>query len=86
MFTVYVLKSQSSGTLYIGQTCDLERRLSEHQNGLASYTRNRGPWELQFTEQYSTRSEAVIREKFLKTGKEREQIEIKSNRKNRGPE
>ena len=86
MFTVYVLKSQSSGTLYIGQTCDLERRLFEHQNGIATYTRNRGPWELQFTEQYPTRSQAVVRETFLKSGKGREQVQIRLNSKPCQPE
>ncbi|MFP3974669.1 MAG: GIY-YIG nuclease family protein [Dehalococcoidia bacterium] len=36
-FFVYVLYSYSTGNLYIGQTKDLTRRLTEHQSGLARY-------------------------------------------------
>jgi putative endonuclease len=72
MFTVYVLRSKSTGKLYTGQTEDIGRRIQEHQQGIARYTRMRGPWELVHTEEYSTRSEAMIREKFLKSGHGRE--------------
>ena len=74
MFIVYVLHSQSTGRFYIGQTSDLERRLQEHQAGDARYTRGRGPWILVHTETYPTRSEAMKREKFLKSGKGRESL------------
>ncbi|MDE2939751.1 MAG: GIY-YIG nuclease family protein [Chloroflexota bacterium] len=72
MFTVYVLQSDSSGLLYVGQTRDLARRLGEHQQGLASYTRNRGPWTLVYEEEWATRGEAMRRERFLKSGVGRE--------------
>jgi len=52
MFAVYVLRSKSSGRIYVGQSENLERRLSEHQHGLARYTRGRGPWELVHVEGY----------------------------------
>ena len=42
MFSVYVLRSVSTGRLYIGQTQDLSRRLTEHASGIAKYTRARG--------------------------------------------
>ena len=57
------------GKLYIGQTADLARRLSEHEAGLARYTSSRGPWQLVFTEEYDTRSEAMRRRSFLKAGR-----------------
>ncbi len=72
MFTVYVLRSASSGRHYVGQTEDLERRLLEHRTGLAKYTRNRGPWLLVYHEQYSARAEAMNKERFLKSGQGRE--------------
>ena len=68
MFTVYVLRSCTTFRLYIGQTSDLSRRLEEHQQGMARYTRNRGPWQLVHQEEYATRSEAMLRERFLKSG------------------
>jgi putative endonuclease len=74
MFTVYVLVSTSTGKLYVGQTQDLPRRLSEHQTGLAHYTRGRGPWSLVLTEYYPTRAQAMRREKSLKTGQGRHYI------------
>jgi putative endonuclease len=78
MFKVYVIKSQSRGTYYIGQTEDLERRIKEHNEGLlGKYTKEKGPWVLVYTETYETRSEAMKREKYLKTGVGREFIKGK---------
>jgi len=74
MFTVYVLVSQSCGKLYIGQTEDLSRRLTEHQTDMARYTRGRGPWELVLTEHYPSRAQAMHREKSLKSGQGRQFI------------
>ena len=80
MFTVYVLQSTSTGQQYVGQTNHLKRRLNEHFEGLAGYTKNRGPWRLVHQEQFSTRSEAMRRERYLKTGAGREwlRLELKS--------
>ncbi len=73
MFFVYVIYSDTIGRKYIGQTEDLERRINEHNNGLLGvYTKNKGPWRLVYFEQYQTRSEAMKREKELKTGKGRD--------------
>ncbi len=77
MFYVYVLKSSSTGRLYIGQTKDLANRINEHNNGIARYTRNRGPWTLVHTEEYETRSEAMVRERMLKGGQGREWLKRK---------
>jgi len=43
---LYVLRC-GDGTLYAGATCDLQRRLAQHQQGRgARYTRGRGPLSL----------------------------------------
>jgi putative endonuclease len=76
-FSVYVLKSLKSGKLYIGQTQDLTSRLEQHNNGSSPYTKNRGPWVLVYKEVFSSRSEAMIRERFFKTGKGREFLKTK---------
>lgn len=79
MFTVYVIKSTSTGKIYIGQTKDLDARLKRH-NGelktkLGSYTKlNKGPWLVIHKEEFPTRAEAVKREKELKSYKGREFI------------
>ena len=71
MFSVYVLQSTSTGKLYIGQSANLDRRIKEHTDGLARYTRGRGPWKVVLLEEYHTRAEAMRREKALKSGQGR---------------
>jgi putative endonuclease len=72
MYYVYVLKSVSTNIRYVGQTSDLNKRISAHISGDSRYTKNRGPWVLAHKESFATRSEAIIRERYLKTGKGRE--------------
>lgn len=78
MFTVYVLKSESFGKIYIGQTNDINKRLAEHNNPeyqLTKYTkRNKGPWIIIYFENYDNRINALKREKQLKSAKGREFI------------
>jgi putative endonuclease len=71
MFSVYVLRSRSTGRLYIGYASDLNQRLGQHNRGFTKSTKHRGPWELVHQEQYATRAEAMRREKSLKGGQGR---------------
>ena len=65
MFKVYILQC-SDGTLYCGQTNDLKRRLSQHDEGKGSrYTRARLPVELVFSETQTDRAQAMRREREL---------------------
>ena len=75
MFIVYVIQNPS-GLLYKGQTQSLKKRLLEHNdpNGSHSYTRNKGPWILVHQEVCSTRSEAMKRERYFKTGAGRDYL------------
>ena len=75
MFYVYVLRSHKNGYRYIGQTNNLERRLREHNEGLTKSIKFQLPFAVEFTEEYSTRVEAVRREKFLKSGQGREWLD-----------
>jgi len=74
MFYVYVLRSQSTGRLYVGYTSDLDHRLGQHNDGVTKSTKNRGPWEIVHREAFPARSEAMKREKFLKSGQGRGQL------------
>lgn len=71
MITVYVLQSQSSGRIYIGQTEDLEKRLRQHNDPAfdkRSYTKLSGTnWQVVYKEGHKTRGEALKREKYLKS-------------------
>jgi len=71
-YYIYILKSSTTGKRYTGSTQNLEARLKAHNDGLSPYTKGRGPWELIYSEEFPTRSEAMKREKFLKTGKGRD--------------
>ncbi len=75
MFHVYVLRSKSTGRFYTGSTSDLGRRLDEHNAEVSVSTKHRGPWELIYREDYATRPEAVRRERELKSGKGREELQ-----------
>ena len=65
-FFVYMLRC-SDGSFYIGHTDDLEKRFFEHQTGVCeSYTVERRPVTLVFSEQCQTRYEALSLERQLK--------------------
>jgi putative endonuclease len=73
MFWAYALYSKSADKIYIGQTSDLERRLSEH-NGATdhlSWTNKYKPWVLIYSESYDSRKSAMQREKQLKSSRGR---------------
>lgn len=72
MYFVYVIQSESHGTRYVGSTKDVEGRLREHNEGKCRYTSGRMTWRLVYQEEYASRSEAMKREKYLKSGQGRE--------------
>jgi len=74
MFEVYVLRSQSTGRLYTGFSSDPIQRVGQHNLRITKSTKNRGPWDIVHRESYDTRVEAVRREKYLKSGKGREEL------------
>ena len=72
MFTVYVLKSSRNGKRYIGCTGkDVVLRLKEHNGGTNKFTRANRPFRIIHTEMFSDKTDALKREKFLKSGQGR---------------
>jgi putative endonuclease len=66
-FFVYILSSAQYGTLYIGITNDLVRRIFEHKNDLAEgFTRRYAVHHLVYFEQHDSAEAAIMREKQLK--------------------
>ena len=66
-FWVYILASEPRGTLYIGVTRDLVRRVHEHRAGLVKgFTTRYGVKTLVYFEQHDTALAAIQREKNLK--------------------
>jgi len=79
-YTVYILKSVKDQKRYIGVTTDLKRRLFEHREGLVKSTRRRRPLELAHTEEFASKTEALQREKYYKSGKGREYLKTVLNK------
>ena len=75
VYYLYILQSETTGRFYTGQAQDVSERLSYHNANYSKSLRNRGPWRLVYTEQYKTRSEALLRERQIKSWKDRRMIE-----------
>jgi putative endonuclease len=62
---VYLVEC-NDGSFYVGSTYDLERRISEHNEGLgAAYTRRRRPVTLRWSAHYDRVEDAYAAEKRL---------------------
>ena len=68
MYWVYILRSRKTGRHYTGSCEDLADRLARHNSGQSKATRHGVPWDLVYQEPFSTRADAVCRERQLKTG------------------
>lgn len=65
--SVYLLASSKNGTLYVGVTSDLVRRVWQHREHLAEgFTARYGVTRLVWYEQHETMESAIIREKRIK--------------------
>ncbi|MFZ1249458.1 MAG: GIY-YIG nuclease family protein [Candidatus Saccharimonadales bacterium] len=66
-YYVYILASKPNGTLYVGVTNNLERRLFEHKHELADgFTKKYGVKTLVYYEESTSIGAAITREKQLK--------------------
>ncbi len=72
-YTVYIIQSEE-GYVYTGSTSDLTKRLYQHNNKLAGWTKRGSNWKIIHTEEYKILSEARKREKWYKTGVGRARI------------
>ncbi|MEQ8424349.1 MAG: GIY-YIG nuclease family protein [Cyclobacteriaceae bacterium] len=73
-YWVYVLRSLKDDSFYIGQTNNLGTRLARHNSGTEKYTRTKAPWEIMWSVELESRSEAMRLERKLKNMKSRKRI------------
>ena len=67
---VYILASARNGTLYVGVTSNLIKRISEHrQKIIAGFTRKYNVTQLVYYEVFENIETAILREKILKKWK-----------------
>jgi putative endonuclease len=78
---VYILASRRNGTLYVGVTRDLVKRIWEHQNDLVEgFTRRYTVHRLVYYEQHETMGSAIAREKQIKKWNREWKLELIEDR------
>lgn len=81
-FWVYIMASKRNGTLYVGVTSDLAKRVWEHKNGLIEgFTHRYQVDRLVYCEPFEDAESAIAREKHMKKWRRAWKIELieKSN-------
>ena len=74
---VYILSSKKNGTLYIGVTSNIIKRIWEHKNNVvAGFTKKYSVHDLVWYELHDTMETAITREKALKSWKREWKIKI----------
>ena len=67
IYYVYLLASQRNGTLYIGVTSNLVRRINEHREDVVEgFTKRYGVKQLMHFEEFADVFQAIQREKTIK--------------------
>ena len=66
MFYTYILFSISHNRFYIGQSADIEQRITFHNKGNVKSTKPFIPWEIVGYIEKPTRTEALVLERKLK--------------------
>lgn len=76
-FVVYILASKRNGTLYVGVTSNLPRRMWEHKNKvLKGFTQKYNINQLVYYEIYDEIEYAIQREKRMKKFYRKEKLEL----------
>jgi len=76
-YYIYILASKRNGTLYIGVTNDLIKRVYEHKNNaVEGFTKKYGVHNLAYYEETQDVNSAITREKQMKKWKRSWKIEL----------
>ena len=68
MWYTYLLQSKKDNKFYTGISNNLRKRLWQHNNGMSTYTKWKGPFALIYYEACPAEDDARAREKYLKSG------------------
>jgi len=69
MYFTYILQSLKSGGYYIGYSGNILERLSAHNRGSTRSTKAGRPWKLVYAVEFTSKEEAMKREKLIKSYK-----------------
>ncbi|MGQ4005385.1 GIY-YIG nuclease family protein [Francisellaceae bacterium CB300] len=77
MAFVYILASKCNGTIYIGVTSNLVKRVYDHKKGFADgFTKKYDVKKLVYYEQFDDITNAIYREKRLKTWQRKWKLDL----------
>ena len=65
-YFVYILYSKTADRYYIGYTSNLAERLKKHRSKNKGFTSIASDWTIVYTEAYSSKQEAMSRERKIK--------------------
>ena len=75
MHYIYILYSEVLDRYYIGATKDISKRVEKHLQSKKGFTSRAKDWELKYSEVFDEKSEALKRERQIKSWKSRKLIE-----------
>lgn len=76
-YYIYIMTNHRNGTLYVGVTNDLERRVHEHKEKRGSgFTAKYNLDKLVYFEEYRSINDAIAREKQIKAGSRQKKISL----------
>jgi len=68
LYYIYILENPT-GKKYIGVTEDIGQRLHDHNSGISKWTKGKGPWEIIWSKECTSLSDARKMENLLKRQK-----------------
>jgi putative endonuclease len=74
-FVVYILYSEFLNKYYVGFTSNVEERLKRHNSPHKGFTGRNDDWKVVWTESYTSKSDAVKREREIKGWRSRIKIQ-----------
>jgi putative endonuclease len=76
-YYIYILANKRNGTLYVGVTSNLIKRIYEHKNDLVEgFTKQYGIHQLVYFEQTGSIDSAIVREKQIKKWRRQWKLEL----------
>ena len=65
----------------MGFSSNIIQRIYWHNNGNKGFTKRFRPWKVIYVEFFDTKTEAIVKENYLKTGKGRDWIKVNFSEK-----
>jgi putative endonuclease len=73
---IYIMANKPNGTLYVGVTSDLIKRVYEHKNLKQGFTAKYQCYQLVYFESHDNMLDAITREKQIKSGSRKNKLKL----------